>query len=106
MSVLSKNYHFFIFSCRLNAFLNFIADKLPVLSIRKLASKTVDGIAPSRSEYKEILAYSTTVGPNDPNRFKQWLSQNPVTIQYELITPIIKTVPLTIQDKNGNTVTH
>ena len=28
----------------------------------------------------------------DSNGFRQWLSQNPITVQYELATPIIKTV--------------
>ena len=32
---------------------------------------------------------------------KQWLSQNPITVQYELATPTVKTVDLTILDQNG-----
>ena len=35
---------------------------------------------------------------------KQWLSQNPVKLQYELVTPIIKTVDLTVVDQDGNTI--
>lgn len=33
---------------------------------------------------------------------KQYLQTNPITVQYELITPIIKTVPLTIVNQDGN----
>lgn len=38
------------------------------------------------------------------NDFKQWLSQNPTTIQYELETPIIKTVDLNVVDQNNNKI--
>ena len=34
--------------------------------------------------------------------FKQYLSQNPITIQYELATPTTKTVDLTIVNQDGN----
>ena len=36
--------------------------------------------------------------------FKQWLSKNPITVQYELATESIKTVDLNIQDQNGKTL--
>ena len=39
-----------------------------------------------------------------PEGFKRWLVQNPVTVQYELATPIIKTVVLSILDQSGNKV--
>ena len=53
----------------------------PVISIgkEKLSSITVDG-------------------------FKQWLSQNPITIQYQLATESIKTVDLKVVDQDGNPV--
>ena len=37
--------------------------------------------------------------------FKEWLSQNPFTIQYQLKTESVKTVDLNIQDQDGNTLT-
>lgn len=38
------------------------------------------------------------------NGFKQWLSQNPITIQYELETPVVTTIDLSIVDQDGNTI--
>ena len=38
--------------------------------------------------------------------FNQWLSQNPITIQYQLGTPVIKTVDLTVQNQDGSTIPH
>ena len=37
-------------------------------------------------------------------KFKQWLSQNPTTVQYELATESVKTVDLTIVDQDGKTI--
>ena len=34
--------------------------------------------------------------------FKDWLSQNPITIQYELATESVKTVDLSVVDQDGN----
>ena len=42
----------------------------------------------------------------DVSGFRQWLSQNPVTVQYILMTESIKTVDLTILDQNGQSVDH
>ena len=36
--------------------------------------------------------------------FKQWLSQNPLTVQYQLETESIKTVDLTTVDQEGNNI--
>lgn len=38
------------------------------------------------------------------NELKEWLSQNPNTVQYELATPVIKTVDLNVVDQDGNTI--
>ena len=35
------------------------------------------------------------------NELKDWLSQNPITVQYELATPVIKTVNLTVVNQDG-----
>lgn len=36
--------------------------------------------------------------------FKQWLSKNPLTVQYELATPVVTAVQPQITDQNGNTI--
>ena len=38
---------------------------------------------------------------NSLNGFKQWLSQNPITVQYPLATESVKTVDLSIQDQDN-----
>lgn len=37
-------------------------------------------------------------------KFKEYLNANPITVQYELATPIVKTVDLSIVDQDGNTI--
>ena len=39
---------------------------------------------------------------NTPDKIKSFLSQNPITVQYPLATPIIKTVDLSVVDQDGN----
>ena len=39
----------------------------------------------------------------DSKGFKKYLSQNPITVRYQLATPTIKTVDLTTTDQDGNT---
>ena len=41
---------------------------------------------------------------NQLNEFKEYLSQNPVTLQYQTATESIRTVDLNIQDQNGKTL--
>lgn len=41
---------------------------------------------------------------SDVDGFKQWLSQNPITVQYQLEAPSIKTVELNVVDQDGNTI--
>ena len=38
------------------------------------------------------------------DEWKQWLRENRPTIQYELATPIVKTVDLTVQNQDGNII--
>lgn len=40
----------------------------------------------------------------DVSGFRQWLSQNPITVQYQLATESIKTVDLKVVDQDGNPV--
>lgn len=52
-----------------------------------------------------ILTFKrSTLTTNDLTGARQWLSQNPIAVQYELETPIIKTVDLNVVDQNGNTI--
>ena len=61
-----------------------------------------------------ISILKTRLPSNDIDGFKQWLSQNPITIQYILAEPIVKTVVLSTLDQDGqptklstfNDITH
>ena len=80
-----------------------ICDKLTVrkdIEGDKIAvSTTVFGIMGTSSNIIRIKNGATSL-----KEFKQWLSQNPITVQYELATESIKTVDLTILDQNGQNV--
>lgn len=38
------------------------------------------------------------------DELKQWLSQNPITVQYELATPVVTTIDLSVVDQDGNVI--
>lgn len=42
----------------------------------------------------------------DTDEFKNYLKSNPITVYYQLETPVIKTVDLTVQNQYGNTIPH
>lgn len=46
----------------------------------------------------------STLTTNDLTGARQWLSQNPITVQYELATPIVKTVDLNVVDQNNTEI--
>ena len=50
--------------------------------------------------HNQIAIYNNEIIHNI-NQFKQWLSQNPITIQYQLATESIKTVDLSTVDQDG-----
>lgn len=47
---------------------------------------------------------TTVTNGDNASHFKQWLSKNPITVQYGLTTESIKTVDLTILDQNGQSL--
>ena len=51
--------------------------------------------------YNQIAIYNNEIVGN-VKQFKQWLSQNPITLEYELATPTTKTVDLSIVNQDGN----
>ena len=52
----------------------------------------------------EIRLDTTNFISRDLNGLNDYLSKNPITLQYFLTTPTVKTVDLTILDQNGQTV--
>ena len=51
---------------------------------------------------ESIAIVNTNV--NSLTEFKQWLSQNPITVQFQLAQESIKTVALNVVDQDGNTI--
>lgn len=51
-----------------------------------------------------ISILKTRLPSNDIDGFKQWLSQNPITVQYRLATESIKIVDLDVVDQDGNAI--
>ena len=68
----------------------------------------------SGTNNKGLTIYISKDKASSIETFKQWLSQNPITVQYELDTESIKTVDLSITDQDGqptklktfNDITH
>ena len=81
-------------------------DKLPTIPTYRDLPKVTNGI----SGYSRVENY---LGQNwlylkinnsvDKNEIAQWLSENPITVQYHLETESIKTVDLTVTNQDGNT---
>ena len=86
---------------------NFICDKVKVLGFGSMwqNGQTVDrelSITTYTGGQLIFVIEKSKLTTMNVSGFKQWLSQNPVTIQYELETPIVKTVDLSVIDQDGN----
>ena len=63
-----------------------------------------DGIFIDYASDLDIRISNSKLVSNDVSGFRQWLSQNPITVQYKLKTPVIETVDLNVVDQDGNTI--
>ena len=59
--------------------------------------------SPSLNNWVMIRILKSRLETTNISGFKKWLSNNPLTLQYELIEKSIKTVDLTITNQDGNT---
>ena len=71
-------------------------DKLPI------SGTTERFVYASNKFYVRVLKDKLTT--LNVEGFNEWLSNNPITVQYELETPIIKTVDLSIVDQNNTKI--
>ena len=76
----------------------YLNDKLAQLSDSDIDS---EGIR-INSGKRIFVRLNRNKGVTDLATFKQYLSQNPITIQYELATPTAKTVDLSVVNQDGN----
>lgn len=71
-----------------------LCDKFTQISGSSLWTDDVQGIGSSHGNGIKIGIPKSNLITQDVNGFKTWLSQNPVTVQYQLATESIKTVDL------------
>ena len=57
-----------------------------------------------RNGYLQLRIMKSKLESNDVNSFKKYLSQNPITVQYQLKTESIKIVDLDVVDQDGNAI--
>ena len=54
--------------------------------------------------FVSIIIDNTRLNSVDVDGFKLWLQSNPITVQYQLATPTIKTVDLSVVDQNNTKI--
>lgn len=81
-------------------FNSFMCDIIPSIKGFTPVNGT-DGIYVDGSSEINIRISNSKLVSNNINGFKQWLSQNPITVQYQFATESIKTVDLTIVDQDN-----
>ena len=82
-------------------------DKLPVLpSYGDLPNveNGISGYVNANGYLGQNWLYVKINNSIDKNEIKQWLSQNPITVQYQLAEPVVKPVDLEILNQNGDNV--
>lgn len=75
------------------ATINVICDKLPTypLDDSSMSSRKNEGVSShSATSYIEVFINKSRLDTEDVNGFKKWLTGNPITIYYELATPIVE----------------
>lgn len=80
-----------------------VSDVLPYTN-RDSLMQDIEGIATSNKNIIFKILKSKLPSSLSVDDFKRWLKANPITIQYELANPIIKTVDLNVVDQDGNTI--
>ena len=82
-----------------------LSDKFKQVTGGSLWSEDISGIGGAYGFIK-IGVPKSYLTSADSDGFKQWLSQNPVTVQYQFATESVKTVVLTVQNQDDNTIPH
>lgn len=80
-----------------------VSDVLPYTN-RDSLMQDIEGIATLNKNIIFKILKSKLPSSLSVDDFKRWLKANPITIQYELANPIIKTVDLNVVDQDGNTI--
>ena len=100
-SVVSKRYSL---EAPINSIVNVtkilcICDKFPSITTNQSDNEQLLGITITNGNRIMVNTNYDTI-----DEFKQYLQQNPITVQYQLATESIKTVDLSIKDQDGNEI--
>ena len=87
----------------LNNCLSKKCDKFPV-NPDYSHSNDIEGIHQIIDNQIAIRVLKTKLSEDSAEGFNSWLSNNPLTVQYKLLTESVKTVDLNVVDQDGNTI--
>ena len=89
-----------------SAIVNSVADKFVTYRNASVLNTILDEGLALNSSHIFIRIAKTKLSTDDVDGFKTWLSNNNIAIQYELETPVVKTIDLTVTDQDDNTIPH
>ena len=82
----------------------YLSNKFPsVQSVDRYAKEDKEKLMFDTVDIK-MGVLKTKLDTQDVDGLRLWLSQNPITVQYELTEPIITTIDLNVVDQDGNTI--
>ena len=83
---------------------NMMSDKLIVEDFAGFDAKGYEFISINNGSSKTLYLKLEKTKAINITDLKMWLSQNPITVQYQLAESTIKTVDLNVVDQDGNTI--
>ncbi len=84
-----------------------ICDKLGTISIGEWSNSTREGVYCGESGNLGIVVSLSKLNTHDYDGFKKWLKENPLTVYYELATPITEDIPrVPVELKSYEEITH
>ena len=86
-----------------------ISNSFPTITKGKIQTSDIEGISTDESNERGfvfIRIKKSRLSTQDTDGFKAWLQSNPVTVQYQLETPIVTKINLSSTLKSWNTTTH
>ena len=81
-----------------------LCDKFNVENYINTQAQTREFITIRNGTTGQLLLNVSNEKANEVTVLKEWLSQNPITVQYQLAENIIKTVDLNVVDQDGNAI--
>ena len=79
-----------------------LCDKFNVENYINTQAQTREFITIRNGTTGQLFLNVSNEKANDVTALKEWLSQNPITVQYQLAKNVVKTVDLSVVDQDGN----